>query len=168
MKPEITSDQARLRLESLCVRGEQCAHDVREKLRRWGIGEAEAGKIVARLEREGFVDAERYCRAYVRDKFRYNRWGRIKIRAMLRSKRLPDDKISLAIAEEITDTAYRAALDELLVKKSRSLTKRQAQQRLQALVAFAGSRGFEADLAFEAARTVITANDDDDTADTMD
>ena len=166
MKTQLTPQQAQLRLESLCARGEQCEADLREKLRRWGICSNEVEKIIANLRKDNYFDPERYCRAYTREKLRFNRWGRVKIRLMLAQKRIPAEIIDTALEEEITPQAYTRTLLELLRGKARALTTAQQKQPLAALAAFAASRGFETDLAFTAARQAL--NNDADESETMD
>ena len=78
--------QALERMSSRCAKSEQCEADVRRKLAEWEQDDAAADRIVERLRAEGFVDDERFCRAFVEDKWRFNRWGRTKIRMALRMK----------------------------------------------------------------------------------
>ena len=73
-RAQITSEQALSRLAALCSRGEQAESDMRRKLQRWGIDLGETDRIVQRLKEENFLNEERYARAFVRDKARFNGW----------------------------------------------------------------------------------------------
>ena len=66
--------------------GTNCSHGVSEKM----IAE----KIIDILIKENFINEERLCnRLLSRDKFKYNKWGKIKIAAHLKSKNIPADII---------------------------------------------------------------------------
>ena len=78
------------RAAALCSRQEQCTGQIREKLRSWNVDAELAQRVILKLHEEKFLDDRRYARFYVRDKFKLNRWGRIKITAMLRQKGIQD------------------------------------------------------------------------------
>ena len=79
MKKEITQQEAFLQLASLCAQAEHCEKEMRDKLKRWGIDESAQNHIIERLINERYIDDERYARAFVKDKIRYNKWGRRKV-----------------------------------------------------------------------------------------
>jgi len=72
---------------ALCAGREYCRSDIRQKLSTWSIDATDAEKIISKLVIEKFIDEERYCTAFVRDKFRYNKWGRVKIASALKMKK---------------------------------------------------------------------------------
>ena len=117
LKPEV----ALMRLEALCARSEQCEGEIRRKLRLWQIGEEDADTIVRSLRRRRFVDDSRYAGAFVRDKYRFARWGRRKIELALRQKRVDADIIAEALEEIDEDEVYGKSLRQLIVLKSRLL-----------------------------------------------
>ena len=84
-----------------------------------------------------FVNEQRYCMAFVHDKFLYQSWGRMKIRAALRSKHLPDKEIEKALAT-IGESEYLTALKKLIKKKGNA--------EKTATIRFCLQRGFEYDL----------------------
>ena len=71
------------RAAALCARSEQAPQDIREKLVKWGLGSHDADGIVQRLSEQGFLDEARFARAFVKDRFAFNGWGRIKIESKL-------------------------------------------------------------------------------------
>ena len=106
--------------------------------------EAQA-RVMQRLVSERYVDDERYARAFVRDKIRYNKWGRRKVEQALWMKRIDDD-IRERVLGEVDDDEYISVLRPLLKQKRRS-TKAQSDYELnQKLVKFALSRGFTFDI----------------------
>ncbi len=160
---EMTENEARLRLETLCASSEQCSHDMEEKLRKWGITEEARARIMAHLVEERYVDDERFCRAFVKDKIRYNKWGRRKVEQALFLKRIPNE-VSRPILNAMDDEEYLRVLRPLLASKRRSLRAADDYEARAKLVRFALGRGFSYDLI----RRCMKADDitvDDDGAD---
>ena len=86
-----TEQEAYLTLAALCARSEHCQWEMLEKMRRWELDDAAQSRVMARLVKERYVDDERYARAFVKDKVRYNKWGRRKVEQALWQKRIDDD-----------------------------------------------------------------------------
>ncbi len=145
MKKEITPSQALQKAEALCAFREMCAHDIVEKLKRWGIAPREQEEIIDTLVEQRFIDEERYAKSFVHDKFRFDHWGRIKIRYALRMKQLATPAIEEALAT-IDDEQYNTSLAEMLVNKQRSTKAKSPQEHYAKLYRFAASRGFESDI----------------------
>ena len=108
------------RAARLCSNREKCRFDVAQKMRSWGMAETEVNQALRYLEEEKFIDDERFARYFVKDKLRFNQWGRIKIQHALLQKRVEEDIITAAL-EEIDEATYASLLDELVRKKARSL-----------------------------------------------
>lgn len=142
MKKPLTPEEAYARAAARCAVKEYCRADWRRKLRDAGMGETDAEAVVARLEREGFVDENRYARAFVHDKWMYDRWGRVKIRAALRQKGLSAGDVDEALAQ-IDEEAYAEGLRALLAAKRRTLKADSDHALRQKLARFAAGRGFE-------------------------
>lgn len=141
-KKPITIEAALHRAAALCSRGEQAPADVHDKLMRWGLNAADAHQVVTRLRTENFLSDERFAVAFVRDKFRFNGWGRIKIAFMLRQKQLPAAVIDDAL-QQIDAEEYRTTLDRLLQSRVHSLAGRPDEAARASLLRFAAGRGFE-------------------------
>ena len=45
----------------------------------WGIAYDAIDRIINRLEQEKYIDEERFCRAFINDKYRLAKWGKVKI-----------------------------------------------------------------------------------------
>lgn len=142
----IRPSAALVKLQELCARSEQCSHEILERLRKWGVPDGTAAKILALLKRDRYVDDGRYVEAFVRDKVVFNRWGRTKIRLALVQKRLPAELITDGLAG-IDDDEYRQALTDVLESKARSLSDVGTYESRMKLLKYAVSRGFEMGLA---------------------
>ena len=141
MKP-LSPAEALNKAAAYCTLCERCTSEVSTKLTAWGITQAEQKKILDRLKSEGFIDETRYCRAFVNDKVRFNRWGRIKITAALREKKLPKEDIKAAI-EQIDEAAYMQALNEVITTKRKEIKGNDDYATRQKIVRHAASRGYE-------------------------
>ena len=95
----LTSKEAAARLASSCETSEHAPLELLRKLQRWGIEGDEAEEIVEQLKAEGFVDEKRFAVAFVRDKYRFNGWGPLRLRDELRRLRIPARYIDEALAE---------------------------------------------------------------------
>lgn len=88
------------KLARYCAYQERCRQDVRLKLAGLGVrGAAETARWIKRLEAEGFLDENRFARAYCRGKFRQNRWGRRKIIMGLRAKGISAGDVADGLSE---------------------------------------------------------------------
>ena len=143
---KLTAAEALARLESLCAKAEHCSWEMRMKMRQWGILAADADRIIKELEKNGFVNDERFARSLVRDRYRRARWGRLKIRAALAAKRVPGWMIEEALTE-IEDDLYQAMLDAVLRAKVRQLSEEaRTYDGRTKLFRHAASRGYELSL----------------------
>ena len=145
MKKEMTEQEAYLQLAALCANAEHCQHEMLEKMRKWELSEAVQARVMARLVKERYVDDERYARAFVKDKIRYNKWGRRKVQQALWLKHI-DNAIQQTVLDEVDDDEYLKVLKPLLKQKSKSIKAESDYERNQKLVRFALGRGFTFDI----------------------
>jgi regulatory protein len=131
-----------------CSRRELCCDEIRNKLVQWGIENNDAEKIIGVLLSEKFIDESRYAFAFVRDKFRYNKWGKVKIAAHLRAKKLSPDIIKSAL-ESIEDEQYNRFLRELIDVHRRSVKAKNQYDLKAKLLRYGLSKGFESSLLYD-------------------
>ncbi len=123
-----------------CAYQERCLFDVKTKLDSWKVDESVTTKVIQELEKEGFLDEERYATVFATGKLRHNRWGKNKIIFALRKKQVPDLYIQMAV-NSLDDDEYLSALKAVISSKqtTEALTyKDQAQ-----LVKYAQQKGFQ-------------------------
>ena len=145
MKKDMTEQEAYLQLAALCAQAEHCQQEMRDKMRRWELDETVQNRIVARLVKERYVDDERYARAFVKDKIRYNKWGRCKVQQALWQKHVDAD-IQQRVLDEIDEIEYLDILRPLLKQKRKSIKAESDYELNQKLVRFALGRGFGFDI----------------------
>lgn len=132
-------------LTALCSGAEHCEYEMREKMRRWGVDVDTQQRVVDFLVSERYIDEDRYCRAFVREKIRFNHWGRRKIEQALYAKHI-DRFTQRSILDEVTDEEYVAVLRPLLQSKEASIKADTDYERYQKLIRFALGRGFTFDI----------------------
>ena len=141
----MTEQQIYQKLSAACASAEHCSYEMTEKMSRWQVPDDVQARVMERLVSERFVDDERYCRFFVRDKIRYNKWGRRKVEQALYMKRIPGD-IAARVLDEVDPDVYADILRPLLAAK-RKTTKAASDYELNGkLTRFALGRGFTPDV----------------------
>ena len=133
------------KLTALCARSEHCQHEMLEKMKRWQVDESTQAKVMVYLTENGYVDDERYARAFVNDKTKYNHWGRRKVEQGLWQKHIDND-IQQRVLGEVEDSLYVEVLRPLLQQKRRTTSASNSYELNQKLLRFALSRGFTFDI----------------------
>ena len=142
---ELTEKEALFRLTTLCSQAEHCTWEMTEKMRRWGLSDEAQARIMQYLTDEGYIDETRYCRAFVRDKIRHNKWGRRKVEQALLAKRISRDTY-LPVLDETDDADYLEVLRPLLKSRRNQLGGMSDYEQRGRLMRFAMSRGFTFDI----------------------
>jgi regulatory protein len=153
MKKEYTLDELLHKAASYCSISEHCIYEVEEKLSLWGVSDKDKGEIIKRLISEDFINEKRYCVHFVKDKFRFNKWGKIKISYALKQKRLSDELINPALAS-IDDGEYEEMLASILKTKLKGLKYEFEYERQGKLFNFAQSRGFESQVIYRVLKSI--------------
>jgi regulatory protein len=147
-KREVSPESALSQAMFVCSRQEKCCSDIRKKLRDWEISCDDQDKIIQSLIDEKFINEERYTNFYVRDKFRFNRWGRIKIAHHLKQKQIPEYLISDSL-DQLNDVEYSEMLSDLLSSKIKTIREEDPYHLRAKLFRFAQGRGFESQLSLQ-------------------
>jgi regulatory protein len=132
----------------ICSRREMCINDIEMKLESWGVTKIEAHKILDILLKENFINEDRYAKAFVKDKFSYNKWGKIKIASHLKTKRISPATISMAL-DSIDNDQYIETIEALLKSHKKSIKAKNSYEFKAKLMRFGLSRGFESHLLYE-------------------
>ena len=140
-KKIMSENDAMIRLTAKCAASEYCRADIRKMMSRWELPEGAADRILKRLQDERYIDEQRYAHAFVRDKFRYNHWGWVRIEQELRRRNIAQDFIDEAKAE-ISDEANLTELRKIIDSKRRTVKGKNEYEVNAKLFRFALSRGF--------------------------
>ncbi len=142
---EQAAKQAYSKMARLCSRSEQCSADIRKKIIAFELVSEVVDEIIEKLKSEKYLNDERYIKAYVADKFRINKWGRVKIRHNLRMKGLPEAMIQNEL-DEIDEEKYKAVLIKTMKAKAKTVKKKNRFEKMGQIIRFAQTRGFEPEL----------------------
>jgi regulatory protein len=140
--------EALTRAMSLCASREYCSDDIRIKLDSWGLNSSDIESVISSLAEENFINDKRYAEAFVKDRYRQNKWGRLKIAAQLRAKRIDPDLIDSALSI-LDEDDYRRTIRDLL-DTHRKNTRAKNQYDLKGkLMRFGLSKGFESHILYD-------------------
>ena len=151
-----TEQDVFLTLAALCAQGEHCQYEMLEKMRRWEVDDAVQARVMQRLVDERYIDEERFARAFVKDKVKYNKWGRRKVEQALWAKHI-DDALAREVLDDIDDAAYVDILRPMLRQKRKSTTAKNDYELNMKLMKWAIGRGFTMDII----RQCITVDNDE-------
>lgn len=132
---------------SRCSQRECCRSELAQKMRTKGATTQQIEQILEQLEAERYVDEIRYARAFVSDKFRFERWGRVKIRYALQHKGIASYCIDEALSH-ITSDEYKDALATFIAQRKKATKGDTSYEINQKVARVAISRGFEPQLVF--------------------
>ncbi len=113
-------DEVKQKMARYCAYQERSHYQVEKKLREMGMIPEAIDAVMLFLIREGFLNEERFARAYVRGKFYQKHWGKQKIIQGLKQHQIHANLIVKAL-NEIDDADYQTTIKTLIEKKSRHM-----------------------------------------------
>lgn len=146
-KPQkaIHLDAAYLKIIRYCAYQERSHHEVREKLFVYGLYPSQAETLIARVITEGYLNEERFAKAFAGGKFRMKSWGKKKISRALESHGLTKKCIESGL-REIDDIDYSSTLSRLIEKKWHQLADKDLFIKKDKVARYAMGKGYEPDL----------------------
>lgn len=115
---------------------------MRDKLYDLGLHQEEVEQGISILVSEGFVNEERFATTYAGGKFRIKKWGKVKIRAGLKARKISDYCIRKAL-ESIDEQEYGRVLKNTIADGLKKASRFKEPARSRAAVRYAISHGFE-------------------------
>ena len=144
-KRPLTPDEALQKLERFCAYRERCPKEVRSKLAEFGLSRSDAEQIFEVLQEDKFFNEQRFAMAFAGGKFRYNSWGRVRIRQELRMRDIAAPLIEEAL-ESIDQAEYESLVKKLIDKtRQQYASDDNAREKTAAALIWAG---FEMELVF--------------------
>lgn len=138
----INTEQVLKQLAKYCSYTERCIFDIRKQMSRWKISINRQEKIIQKLQKENFLNEERYCQAFVNSKTQRNNFqGISKIKHELEKKKIPKILIQQALSQ-INLQETREQLEKLLESKRKTIKGNTDYEINQKLIRFASQRGF--------------------------
>lgn len=127
-----------------CATNEHCRQQVVENLLKRHISKSDIETVCEQLEKEGFINNQRFAKLYAISKLNQNGWGKIKIRFGLQQLQISEHDITEAL-QSISDEKYEAVLKKVLQKAAKVHLGEHWEKR-QKIIAYAVSKGFEMEL----------------------
>jgi regulatory protein len=147
LKQQYTPKESKVKIAKFCAYQERCHQEVRDKLYAYGILPNDVEEIIYELIQNDFINEERFAKAFVRGKFNYKKWGRIKITQELKKRKISKYCINKGLGE-ISEEKYKVVLTEILDKKSKQFSSLKEYQKNYKAVQFAMGKGYESTIAW--------------------
>ncbi len=131
---------------NFCDYQERCIYDVKNKLQTWKASDTTIERIINRLEKEDYINEERFAVTFAVGKLRNNKWGRTKIFYALSQKHIPEIYIQMGL-NEIDEEEYLNTLKSVL--NSKKINESDDFKRKAKLVKYAQQKGFQPSLVWK-------------------
>lgn len=149
-----TLREAQQKIYRYCSYQERCHQEVRNKLFEWGLKSSSVDELIVHLISEGFLNEERFSKAFAGGKFRMKNWGRIKIMHALENKSISSNCIKSGMSE-IDETDYLKTLQKILFQKTKEVSKGNVYERRNRIAKYAIQKGYEPDLVWVELKQLI-------------
>lgn len=149
-----SAEQALRLLMNMAARAERSSGDALRLMKRWGVDDNDAQRVLQRLIAERFIDDSRYAAAFVREKINLSGWGSYKIVEALRRKGV-DNRIIENALSQYGSVDMEERLQGLLEKKIKTVKYRDTSDLRAKLFRFAASRGYDYSTAMQAVDRVV-------------
>lgn len=157
---QLTEAEMLHRCAAYCSLAERCIDDIEKKLERWQATPDVRKKIILKLQKEGFIDESRFCRSFVNDKMKFNKWGKNKIFYELKKKNIPEELIQETFSNSDPENdKSRETLLQLLQSKKKSVKGKNEYEIKAKLFRFAAGRGFSSDEINDCLEKLVTGNE---------
>lgn len=153
---ELSKEKALAKSQAICSKQEKCKADIKQKLYDWKVNPSHHDEILESLVKDRYIDEERYVTFFVRDKFKLNKWGKIKIEYALKTKNISDELIQTQL-EKIEAKDYENTCKDLIISKIKLLKKEDGIKTKEKLLRFAHGRGFEPSMVYKIVESLISS-----------
>ena len=143
LRPESTESTLILqKIRNYCSYQERCISEVEQKLKDLAVQKKKIPGIINHLQKEGYLDEERFARAFAGGKFRLNKWGKNKIEFEMKIRGIPELMIQEGMAE-IDEDEYLLTLKELMIHKYNEIKSDKNVNIREKILNFAYGKGYE-------------------------
>src|SRR5688500_818255 len=150
----LTPQIAKQKIQRYCAYQERSHQEVRNKLYQFGLHRGDVDDILSDLITDGYLNEERFAKAFAGGKFRMKKWGRIKITHALESKGVSPNCIRIGL-NEIDEPSYFNSLRELLREKLLLLSQDNPYVLRDRLSGYAIQKGYEPELVWQEINVLV-------------
>lgn len=140
-----TLEQALSRLQRYCTYQDRCHIEVERKLTEMRMIPQAKEQIIMSLIEDDYLNEERFALAFVKGKFRIKKWGRIRLKAELKKRKISKYLIKSAL-EQISEKDYLFTFEELANRKADSIKADSILLKKKKLADYLIYRGWESSL----------------------
>lgn len=140
-----TLEQALSRLQRYCTYQDRCHIEVERKLTEMRMIPQAKEQIIMSLIEDDYLNEERFALAFVKGKFRIKNWGRIRLKAELKKRKISKYLIKSAL-EQISEKDYLFTFEELANRKANSIKADSILLKKKKLADYLIYRGWESSL----------------------
>jgi regulatory protein len=140
-----TLEQALSRLQRYCTYQDRCHIEVERKLTEMRMIPQAKEQIIISLIEDDYLNEERFALAFVKGKFRIKKWGRIRLKAELKKRKISKYLIKSAL-EQISEKDYLFTFEELANRKANSIKANSILLKKKKLADYLIYRGWESSL----------------------
>lgn len=151
---KLTPAEAKGKIQRYCAYQERSHQEVRNKLFEYGLYSNDVDQLLSDLITDGFLNEERYAKAFVGGKFRMKKWGRIKIVNALETQGLSQNCIKIGL-KEIDPGDYISTLNSLLEKKGNEIDEENIYAKRDKISKYAIQKGYEPELVWKSLKEIF-------------
>lgn len=136
------------KIEHFCAYQERSHEEVVQKLRSMKMDSEEIDSIMVHLISDNFLNEERFACSFARGKHRIKHWGKIRIVNELKSKKITQTLINIAL-KEITPEEYATTFHTLAERHWESIRETNLMKKRKKFCDYMLRRGFESNLVYD-------------------
>jgi len=152
-KKKYTPEIAFQKIAKWCAYQERSQQETRNKLYEYGLYSKDVELLISRLITDNFLNEERFAIAFAGGKFRQLGWGRIKIKAALKQKKVSEYCMKKGLCS-IAEGDYQKKLLKVIEKRQKEEKEKNKVKRNYKLAQYAMSRGYEPDLVWDCLKAI--------------
>jgi len=142
------------KIQRYCAYQERSHKEVKNKLYDYGLYTSQVDEILSQLITDGFLNEERFAKAYAGGKFRMKKWGKLKIKNELEFLGLTKNCIQRGL-KEIESADYSKTLKSLIKKKSAEINEENLFKKRDKVARFVIGKGYEPEMVWEYVRDIL-------------
>ena len=143
-----TVNEIEFKLKQYCSYQDRCHNEVEKKLKTFDVISEVKEQIISNLISENYLNETRFCKSFVRGKFKIKNWGKRKISLELKSRKVSNYNLKEGL-KEINEVDYLDKLENLFNKKLASLDHLSLINKKKKILSFLLYRGWESNLIYE-------------------
>lgn len=154
IKKRYSPSEALAKIQRYCAYQERSHKEVKSKLYDYGLYATQVDEIISQLITDGFLNEERFAKAYAGGKFRMKKWGKLKIKNELEFLGLTKNCINRGL-KEIEPADYSKTLKTLIKKKSAEMNEENRYKKRDKVARFVIGKGYEPEMVWEYVKDLL-------------